>query len=128
MPTDSSSKLVPSQSALAWPVLHAIKRAGGAASNAEILDSVASDLKLTEEQMAVLCGHGSRTLLDYRLAWTRTLLRKVGAIANDAPSHWSITHAGTQMTHGDIELVLKEHFDNLTTRSRKQRASGEITK
>lgn len=123
MPTENSRKLVPSQTDLAWPTLCVVKRAGGTATNTEIMNAVASDLELTEEQMAVLCGHGSRTLLDYRLAWTRTLLRRMGAIANDAPCHWSITQAGMEVTHEDIQVTVKKHFDNLTENSHKKQAS-----
>jgi restriction system protein len=116
-----SRKLVPSQTALVWPTLCAIKRAGGTATNAEILNAVATDLKLSEEQMAVLCGHGSRTLLDYRLAWTRTLLRSIGVIANDAPCQWSVTQAGLEATREDIQALVKRHFAKLVDSYRKKR-------
>jgi restriction system protein len=93
------------------------------------MTAVASDLELTEDQMAVLCGHGSRTLLDYRLAWARTLLRSMGAIVNDAPGHWLITRAGMEVTRDDMQVVIKEHFDNLKDNShKKQQASREAAR
>ena len=121
MSVKDSRKLIPSQTALVWPTLYAIKRAGGTATNSEIMDAVAADLELTEEQMAVLCGHGSRTLLNYRLAWARTLLKSVGVIANDAPCQWSITQAGLEATHEDIQVFVKKHFARLAHSSREKR-------
>jgi restriction system protein len=85
------------------------------------MNAVAADLELSEEQMAVLCGHGSRTLLDYRLAWARTLLRSSGVIANDAPCQWSITQAGLEATNEDIQAVVKRHFAKLVDSGRKER-------
>jgi restriction system protein len=109
---------------MAWPTLSAIKRAGGSASNAEIMDAVAADLKLTEEQRGLLCGRGSRTLLDYRLAWARTFLRTMGAITNVAPCQWSITESGREATSEDIQQYAKAMLDRLVEYDKNRRASG----
>jgi hypothetical protein len=45
----------------------------------------------------------------------------MGAIVNDAPGHWSITQAGMEMTHQDIQVAAKKHFDNLMENSHKKR-------
>lgn len=69
----------------------------------------------------MLCGHGSRTLLDYRLAWTRTLLRSTGVITNDAPCQWSVTQAGLEATYEDIQAVVNKHFAKLADSGREKR-------
>lgn len=112
---------------MAWPTLCAIKRAGGSASNAEIMDAVAIDLKLSEEQRGLLCGHGSRTLLDYRLAWARTLLKNMGAITNDAPRQWSITDSGRETTSEDVQQVARAMLDKLVKYDRSRQASRART-
>jgi restriction system protein len=100
---------LPSHAAMAWPALVAIKRAGGSATNAEVLEAVARDLHLSEQQRALRrTPRGSRTLLDYRLAWSRTLLKNMGAIINDAPAHWSITDVGRRTTQDDIQRFTQE--------------------
>jgi restriction system protein len=104
---------------MAWPTLCAIKRAGGSASNSEIMDAVAVDLKLTEEQRSLLFGRGSRTLLDYRLAWARTFLRTMGAIKNDAPCQWSITDSGRETTSEDVQQYAKAMLDKLVDKNRR---------
>jgi restriction system protein len=100
----ATSNHLPSHVAMAWPTLCAIKRAGGSASNAEIIEAVAENLNLDDRQRTTPLGRGSRTLLDYRLAWSRTFLKNMGAITNDARSRWSITEAGRRITPGDIKV------------------------
>lgn len=123
MSANNPRKQLPSHVAMAWPTLCAIKRAGGSASNAEIMEAVAADLELTEEQQALLCGRGSRTLLDYRLAWARTFLRNMGAVANDAPCQWSITDSGRETSSEDIQQFARKMLDKLVEYSRNRDAS-----
>jgi restriction system protein len=123
VPVGNPRKQLPSHVAMAWPTLSAIKRAGGSASNAEIMDAVAADLKLTEEQRGLLCGRGSRTLLDYRLAWARTFLKGMGAITNDAPCQWSITDSGRKTTSEDVRRHAKAMLNRLVEYDRNRRAS-----
>jgi restriction system protein len=117
-------KQLPSHVAMAWPTLCAIKQAGGSASNTEIMAAVAAELKLTDEQQALLCGRGSRTLLDYRLAWSRTFLRIMGAITNDAPCQWSITDSGRRTTIEDIQQFARKMLDKLAEYNRDRQASA----
>jgi hypothetical protein len=126
VPANDRTKQLPSHVVMAWPTLRAIKRAGGSASNAEILEAVAVDLNLTDEQRAVLRGRGgTRTLLEYRLAWARTFLKNMGAIAYDAPCQWSITEIGQETTPEDIENFKKKMLDKLAEYSRNKRASAD---
>jgi restriction system protein len=122
VPAMNLRKQLPSHVAMAWPTLCAIKRAGGSASNAEIMDAVAVDLRLTEEQRGLLCGRGSRTLLDYRLAWARTFLRTMGAIQNDAPCQWSITDRGRETTSEDVQQYAKAMLDKLVEYDKNRRS------
>jgi restriction endonuclease Mrr len=105
---------LPSHVTMAWPTLTAIKRAGGSATNSEIIEAVANDLQLSERQRAeTRRPRGTRTLLDYRLAWSRTLLKNMGAIKNDAPCMWSITDVGMLTTPDDIQAFAKQMWEKL---------------
>jgi restriction system protein len=107
---------------MAWPTLTAIIKAGGSATNAEIVAAVADDLHLSQVQRALLVKpRGSRTLLDYRLAWSRTLLHNMGAITNDGLCHWSVTDVGYKTTPEDIETFTKAMYETLGERSRAQK-------
>jgi restriction system protein len=100
---------LPSHAAMAWPVLVAIKRAGGSATNSQIMEAVADELNLNDQQRTMTrTPKGSRTLLDYRLAWSRTLLKNMGAIVNDAPCLWSLTDIGRKTTRDDIQRFTKK--------------------
>ena len=109
---------------MAWPTLTAIKRAGGSATNSEIMEAVAKDLEFSDQQRALKrTPKGSRTLLDYRLAWSRTLLKNMGAIINDAPCHWSITDMGHRISYEDIQCFIKMMLDRLQE-SKRARADS----
>jgi restriction system protein len=108
------SDKLPSHAAMAWPTLMAIKRAGGSATNSEIMSAVANDLDLNDQQRALKrTPKGSRTLLDYRLAWSRTLLKNMGAITNNSPCHWSITDIGRHTSYDDIRRFIKTMLDRI---------------
>lgn len=98
---------------MAWPTLCAIKRAGGSASNAEIMDQVAKELDLDVYQRSLRLGRGPRTLLAYRLAWTRTFLKNMGAITSDGRSHWAITETGRNITASDIRAISRQQLARL---------------
>jgi hypothetical protein len=124
--TANNPRKLPSQLVMAWSTLCAVKQAGGSASNAEIMQAVSAELKLTDEQRALLCGYGSRTLLDHRLAWARTFLKNMGALANDAPCQWSITQIGQETTPEDIQQVAKRQLDKLAEYEREKQASRAL--
>lgn len=69
--------------------------------------AVADELDLSEEQRGLRRGgaRSTRSLLDYRLAWSRTLLRGLGAIENPRPAFWTITPRGHALTEEDIRAA-----------------------
>jgi restriction endonuclease Mrr len=102
---------------MTWSTLVVIIHAGGSATNLEIVEAVANDLSLSVRQRAITrTPRSTRTLLDYRLAWSRTLLKNMGAIVNDSPGHWSITDIGRQITPDDIQFFNKAKLERLRTR------------
>ena len=117
IPSMSEPVRLPSHAAMAWPVLVAIKRAGGSATNGQVLQVVADDLDLDEKQRALTrTPRSSRTLLDYRLAWSRTLLKNLGAIQNDGPCLWSLTEAGRHTTEADVQQFIRAMLRRLEGR------------
>jgi hypothetical protein len=76
-------------------------------TNREMEQAVADEVGLSPEQQGLLRGgpRSQRTLLDYRLAWARKLLKGLGAVANDEPAHWVVTEQGQQTTDGDIKAA-----------------------
>ncbi|MDQ6617383.1 MAG: winged helix-turn-helix domain-containing protein [Actinomycetota bacterium] len=70
-------------------VLAALHNLGGSATNTELLQRVADDLGLSEEDRTRPHGDGSVTWLYYRLAWARTRLRMDGIIRNAGRGQWA---------------------------------------
>jgi restriction system protein len=89
---------VPTYDAMMNPVLKALKVLGGSGTIQEI-DAKASEIAgLTDEQLEVLHNpdKGSQTEVEYRLAWTRTYLKKYGALENSSRGVWALTPQGRQ--------------------------------
>jgi hypothetical protein len=83
--------------------------------------AVADDINLTVEQRELKRsprGTGSRTLLDYKLGWSRTILKNMGAVQKVAPATWLATDNGRQATEADVEEYYKAMLGRLEERSR----------
>jgi len=90
-----------------WPVLCALKETGGSASIAEMVDRIAADMKLPDDVLAVPHGDGSQSEVEYRIAWARTYLKKVGAIDNSDRGIWTLTAKGRSLTEKDAGDVVR---------------------
>lgn len=93
---------IPPAYTMAWPAIVAIKDLGGSATNDEITRKVAEVLSLSEQQQAVPHGDGSRSEIEYRLAWARTMLKNIGALQNSARGVWSLTELGREMSEATV--------------------------
>lgn len=90
-----SSAMVPSIGELMLPSLAAIGDAGGEATNDQIRETVACRLALSSDAVARTHGpKGTRTELEYRLAWARTRLAKHGWLEPAGPRRWRLTTSG----------------------------------
>jgi restriction system protein len=108
---DNRGRLVdmPTHTAMAWPTLLVLREADREMTNAEIVAAVADRLDLTAAQRTLpRTERSQRTLLDYRLAWTRTLLKQVGAIVNERPARWTVTEAGRSTAEADIQAYVEQ--------------------
>lgn len=92
---------------LVWPTILALREKGGSASIEEIEDGVARLMGLPEAVLAAPHTQGSRTEFQYRLAWVRTYLKKVGAINNSARAIWSLTDVGDRLTETEARDVFR---------------------
>ncbi len=95
---------VPKYDELFEPLLQAMHELGGSASITEQEDTVASNLELTEKEIAEI-HRGTRTKLSYRLAWARNYLKRFGLIENSTRGVWSLTPEGNKCKTLDKEEV-----------------------
>jgi restriction system protein len=92
---------------LVWPTISSLRERGGSASIEEIEDDVSRILALSESALAAPHTKGTRTEFQYRLAWVRTYLKKVGAVENSERSIWSLTDYGDKITEREARDVFK---------------------
>ena len=78
------------------PTLRALHKLGRSATVNEIYEIVIQDMALRDEQLEVVHDptKSNQTEVAYRLAWTRTYLKKVGLINNSKRGVWALTADG----------------------------------
>jgi len=116
---------LPSHLAMAWPTLVVMREAGRALTNSEIENAVADHLKLDEVQRRRPKSPKStgRTLLGYRLAWSRTLLKNMGAITNPEPATWIPTDYGSRTTSEEVQQFIDRMYRTLGERVEARHSS-----
>jgi restriction system protein len=101
---------LPTYDALMNPVLKALKKLGGSGTIQEI-DATASEIAgLTDEQLEVLHNpeKGGQTEVEYRLAWTRTYLKKYGLLENSSRGVWALTPEGRETERVKPRTVVRD--------------------
>ena len=98
---------IPTFDALMNPVIQALKDLGGSGTIEEIDAKAAEIAGLSDEQLEILHNpeKGSQTEVEYRLAWTRTYLKKYGALENSSRGVWALTRKGTQIDRVDPRAI-----------------------
>jgi restriction system protein len=99
---------VPTFDELMSPTVAALKRLGGSASIDELVPEIVKILDLPADVAEVPHGSTGRTELEYRSAWARTYLRRVGLIENSERGIWALTPAGSQSTNIDGRKIARE--------------------
>jgi restriction system protein len=125
MSSERGTAKVPQYNEFFWPVVQALKETGGSASIAEMYERVVADMRLSEEVLAVPHGDGTTSEVEYRLAWARTYLKKVGAVDNSERGIWALTGKGRAFTEKDAAQVVRQVRSQLTKRGERKSAPVE---
>ena len=101
---------VPKWYELLWPTLKALEALGGSARVRELEERLASELQLPDSVLDKLQKEGSaRTAVSNNAAWSRTYLKKIGAVDNPSRGVWTITKNGRDiLSEGDEEELHKQ--------------------
>ena len=78
-------------------LFHAIKELGGSGTVNEIDQKTIEILKLPEETIEFPHGDSNKSEVEYRLAWTRTYMKKVGILENSSRGIWALTARGREL-------------------------------
>lgn len=114
---------VPKYDDLFTPLLKAMHELGGSASISEQEDRVASDLGLSDKDVAEI-HRGSTTKLHYRLAWARTYLKNFGLLENSSRGIWALTPEGLKVKAVDKDEV-RRRVAAIERRESAERATPE---
>ena len=90
------------------PALQALRELGGSAAIDEIFNKVVEIMGLDDDQLSIFHNpdKSSRSEVEYRLAWTRTYLKKFGLIENSTRGVWALTKQGMQTELVDPNVVV----------------------
>jgi restriction system protein len=100
---------LPTYDAMMNPLLQAMKELGGSGTVEEINSKVAEILGLPNEQLDILhdSKRGGQTEFEYRLAWTRSYLKRYGILENSSRSVWALTPKGSNLTEVNEKEVVR---------------------
>ncbi len=99
---------VPAYNDMMCELFQAMKELGGSGTIREIDDKTVEILKLPIEVQEIMHGNSSKTEVEYRLAWTRTYMKKVGILENSSRGVWSLTTMGRELEKINPEEVVQK--------------------
>lgn len=102
-----SASSVPTFDAMLIPTIQALQILGGSGTTEEIYDQVAQILKLPDEVLEIPHGSSSQSEVEYRLAWSRTYLKKYGLLQNSARGVWSLLSTTINIDDLDPKEIVK---------------------
>lgn len=106
------------------PLIQALKELGGSGTIDEIDQKTIEILNLPEEQREVLHNpeRGTGTEVEYRLAWTKTYLKKYGVLDNSSRGVWALTTKGNKLDKVNPKTVVRY----VREQDKKSRKSTEV--
>jgi len=121
---------LPSFDELIIPTVSALKELGGSGTIEEINNKVYEIARISEGVLAIPHGEeaGTRSEVDYRLAWSRTYLKKFGLLENSSRGIWALTKSDIDITKLDyIEIVrtVKETAKPIISKERNVKEGEE---
>lgn len=116
---------LPTFDALINPVLRALHSLGGSGSIEEIYDKVAEIEHLSDEMLGQQHDPEKSNVSEiaYRLAWTRTYMKKYGLLENSSRGIWALTAKAKQVQEVDAQDVVR----TVTALRKKKPTCNEIS-
>lgn len=110
---------VPSYDEMLAPTIEALRHLGGSGTIDEINNKVAELMKLPASVLDVQHGETATSEVAYRLAWSRTYLKKYGLLQNSSRGVWSLTVSGAdadQVDPREIVRIVREQSKSARTK------------
>ncbi|MGD2158111.1 MAG: restriction endonuclease [Anaerolineales bacterium] len=100
---------LPTYETMMNPTLQALMELGGSANIEELYNKVSEIMDLSDEQLEIIHDpeRGSQTEVEYRLAWTRSYLKKYGLLENSSRGVWALTPRGRKTERVNPKAVTR---------------------
>jgi restriction system protein len=95
---------VPKYNELYIPFLRALAD-GKVHTLKEIKETVADALQLTEDELSERIQSNKQTLIDNRLGWARTYLKKAGLLISEKKAHFQISEEGKHLLAEGVPIT-----------------------
>lgn len=102
-----STSSVPTFDSMFIPTIQALQILGGSGTTEEIYDKVVQILNLPDKVLEIPHGSTSQSEVEYRLAWSRTYLKKYGLLQNSARGVWSLVSTSLNPDDLDAKEIVK---------------------
>jgi restriction system protein len=116
---------VPTFDSMLLPTIQALQVLGGSGTTEEIYDKVVQLLNVPDKILEVLHGSTSQTEVEYRLAWSRTYLKKYGLLQNSARGVWSLVSTSINLDDLDAKEIVKVFRDAHKSKATQVKSTDE---
>jgi restriction system protein len=107
-----SNSVVPTFDSMFVPTIQALQLLGGSGTTEEIYEQVIQILNLSDEVLEILHGNTSQSKVSYRLAWSRTYLKKYGLLQNSGRGVWSLVSTSIDAKSLDRKEIVRRVREN----------------
>ncbi len=120
MARKKQNSILPSFDELIIPTVMALIELGGSGTIEEINTKVYEIAELTDEVIQIPHGEeGNMNEIDYRLAWSKTYLKKFGLVENSSRGVWALLKSDIKISELDyVEIVRKVREQNKPTNTK----------
>jgi restriction system protein len=102
-----SAASVPTFDSMLLPTIQALQILGGSGTTEEIYDKVVQILNVPDKVLEIPHGSTSQSEVEYRLAWSRTYLKKYGLLQNSSRGVWSLVSTAINLDDLDAKEIVK---------------------
>lgn len=102
-----SSSPVPTFDSMLLPTIQALQVLGGSGTIEEIYEKVVELLNISDKVLEITHGNTSQSEVEYRLAWSRTYLKKYGLLQNSSRGVWSLAETSINPNTLDPREIVK---------------------
>jgi restriction system protein len=102
-----SASSVPTFDSMLLPTIQALQSLGGSGTTEEIYEKVIQIFSVPDKVLEILHGSTSQSEVEYRLAWSRTYLKKYGLLQNSARGVWSLVSTSINLDNLDPKEIVR---------------------